>query len=146
MQCPRDGTTLTSEKYEGDVVIDRCSSCGGIWLDSGELKTIQETMEHDYSEELKRINIVARAFEMARQKARPEIQCPKCQAALNPKEYCYCSQILIDRCANCGGVWLDAGELQALEQFFEEAAAEEKEEQEAKLHHGFFASLWEHVG
>lgn len=151
MQCPRDGETLVSETYEGDVVVDRCPSCRGIWLDSGELKTIQETIEHDYSEQLNQINVVARAYEMARQKSLPDIRCPKCQGELNPKEYAYCSQILIDRCADCGGVWLDAGELAALEQFFEQAAAEEKEqlaaEQRAKeqnLQRGFIASLWQH--
>ena len=140
MKCPRDGATLTNEKYEGDVVVNRCPSCSGIWLDSGELKTVQETIEHDYSAELDRIDTVGRAYEFARQEALPEIDCPKCGGDLNPREYAYCSQILIDRCADCGGVWLDAGEIAALEKFFEKAAAEERAEKNVRR--GFFASLW----
>ena len=46
MQCPRDEGTLIRETYEGNVVVDRCTSCAGVWLDSGELKDIQETIEH----------------------------------------------------------------------------------------------------
>ncbi|WP_372895799.1 zf-TFIIB domain-containing protein [Stieleria sp.] len=152
MKCPRDGATLASETYEADVVVDRCPVCRGIWLDSGELKTIQETIEHDYSQQLQRINVVARAYELARQKSQPDIRCPKCQGELHPREYAYCSQILIDRCAECGGVWLDAGELVALEQFFEQAAAEEKAERETEargkdqgLQRGFIASLWQRL-
>ncbi|MDV6032967.1 MAG: zf-TFIIB domain-containing protein [Phycisphaera sp. RhM] len=57
MKCPRDGATLASETYEADVVVDRCPMCRGLWLDSGELKTIQETIEHDYSQQLQRINV-----------------------------------------------------------------------------------------
>ena len=150
MQCPRDGTTLTSEPYEGDVVVERCASCAGLWLDSGELKAVQETIEHDYAGELQQINAVARAYEIARQQARPEIDCPVCHSHLEPREYAYCSQILIDRCVTCGGVWLDAGELQALEKFFETARAESQEEQaqeeaRSEMRRGFFASLWQRL-
>ena len=142
MQCPRDGSALNSEKYEGDVVVDRCPSCHGFWLDSGELKSVQEIIEHDYSGQLNQINVVAQAYEFARQKTLPDIKCPKCGGDLNAKEYSYCSQILIDCCEDCGGMWLDAGELAALEKFFEQAAEEERQE---NVRRGFFASLWEHL-
>lgn len=144
MKCPRDGASLTSDRYEGDVTVDKCPSCGGIWLDSGELRTIQETIENDYSATLNKIDLVARAYELARQKARPEIECPKCGGHLNPQEYTYCSQIMIDRCQKCGGIWLDRGELEALEQFFEKAAEEEQQEQQA-VRLGFLASLWQRL-
>jgi Zn-finger nucleic acid-binding protein len=35
------------------------------------------------------------------------------------KEYAYCSQIIIDVCPEGCGVWLDEGEIQELEKFFE---------------------------
>jgi hypothetical protein len=144
MKCPRDGATLAGETYEGDVVVDRCPACGGIWLDAGELQTVQETLERDYSQVLARVDVVARAYELARQKGRPQIACPKCQAELHPREYAYCSQILIDTCAACHGVWLDAGELQALEQFFEQAAADAQAPQDG-IRRAFIAGLWQHL-
>ena len=145
MQCPRDEGTLIRETYEGNVVVDRCTSCAGIWLDSGELKDIQETIEHDYSHELGRIDTVSAAYALARQKTQANVECPKCASALHAKEYGYCSQILIDRCLECGGVWLDAGELQALEKFFETSQVEqivEEAQAEETVSRGFFASLW----
>lgn len=37
MHCPKCGMDLLEIKYR-DVVIDKCSSCGGVWLDDGELE------------------------------------------------------------------------------------------------------------
>ncbi|MCM2372139.1 TFIIB-type zinc ribbon-containing protein [Aporhodopirellula aestuarii] len=142
MQCPRDGSTLVSTKYEGEIVVDQCPSCGGVWLDAGELQALQQLAERDHKTYLRRIDIIARAYEFARQETRPEITCPKCGGRLEAGEYVYCSQIMIDRCVDCAGVWLDKGELAALEQFFEEAALQEQEEKGLNLRHSFFASLF----
>ena len=140
---------MTRETYEGNVVVDRCTTCAGIWLDAGELKDVQETIEHDYSHQLGRIDTVADSYALARQKTQANVDCPKCGSALHASEYGYCSQILIDRCADCGGVWLDAGELQELEKFFEASQAEQAQEASAKpsenVSRGFFASLWERL-
>jgi hypothetical protein len=40
------------------------------------------------------------------------MKCPKCYSDL--KEESYKEKINIDRCQQCGGVWLDAGELELL--------------------------------
>lgn len=37
------------------------------------------------------------------------MKCPKCGAALEEREY---HNVKIDACTSCGGVWLDAGELE----------------------------------
>ncbi|HEX4996843.1 MAG TPA: zf-TFIIB domain-containing protein [Terriglobia bacterium] len=41
MRCPKCGSSLAEESY-GKVLIDRCSSssCGGIFLDGGELEIL----------------------------------------------------------------------------------------------------------
>lgn len=39
MRCPADGTPLW-EFHVGQVAIDRCNSCGGLWFDAGELNTL----------------------------------------------------------------------------------------------------------
>lgn len=39
MRCPKCGQEL-EEKRETDIVIDQCKSCGGIWLDQGELEAL----------------------------------------------------------------------------------------------------------
>lgn len=42
--CPVDGAKMTKE-IAHMVVIDRCSECGGVWLDSGELRLIRDDAE-----------------------------------------------------------------------------------------------------
>jgi hypothetical protein len=39
MECPRCTGKLHAETYD-EVGIDRCDTCGGIWLDAGELEQI----------------------------------------------------------------------------------------------------------
>lgn len=39
MPCPRCTGKLHSEVYD-EVNVDRCDTCGGVWLDAGELEQI----------------------------------------------------------------------------------------------------------
>ena len=135
MKCPIDKIELNKQIYEGDVEIERCPQCKGVWLDAGELEEILETIENDYTEELKSIpDSVGRAYEMARSKLESERKCHNCGKSMEKREYGYCSQIMIDVCPSCRGIWLDNGEIQALEVFFERTRAE-------GIRKGFFGSL-----
>lgn len=116
--------------------MDRCHSCDGVWLQKSELEAIQELPERDYSKDLQGVDVVALAYERARQSTKPVASCPECEGSMYAEEYAYCSQILVDRCGTCGGIWLDSGELSALEKFFE---------RETRVRKGFFASLLEAV-
>jgi Zn-finger nucleic acid-binding protein len=141
MKCPQCNSPLKEGNYEADIQIDLCASCGGMWLNKGELEAIQETVEHDYSDILYKIGTVARAYELARQKALAGRTCPHCHRLLASKEYGYCSQILIEMCPQCEGVWLDRGEMQALEQFFERERPDIMKARPGEMRKGFFASL-----
>lgn len=120
MICPRDQTPLKKHNYEAQIEVDLCSQCEGMFLEKGELEQIQETTEHDYSEQLSQMpNLIGRAYRQAQEETIGNIQCPKCQGQMERKEYAYCSQVLIDKCLECEGIWLDKGEIQTLEVFFE---------------------------
>lgn len=137
MKCPKDKSVLGSRIYEGDVEVDACPSCQGMWLDKGELEQIEEIQEHDYSEELKRMpDLIGPAYEMARQQTLPALCCPKCGAEMSKHEYAYCSQIIIDVCPKCQGVWLDKGEIERLEVFFERSRIDTRD-----IRRGFWRSL-----
>ena len=137
MQCPDDSTELQRSTYEGDVTVDRCGGCGGIWLDHGEIESIQELREIDYADELQTIpNYFDKSYEMALARSEGVYTCPKCQRDMEKREYAYCSQIMIDVCPQCRGVWLHSDEISELEVFFERNRIETKE-----IRKGFFASL-----
>jgi len=122
LRCPRDGMTLDPRIYEGNVEVDSCASCRGMWLDAGELEKIQKSSERDYSGELHRdADSAAAGVEVAEQLGQGPVPCPVCGNEMATREYGYCSQVVIDTCPAGCGVWLDAGEIQALEKFFERA-------------------------
>ncbi len=39
MRCPKCGDKLEEVKFE-EILVDRCTSCKGIWLDHGELEHV----------------------------------------------------------------------------------------------------------
>ena len=141
MKCPKDSTELKPITYEADVQVDACDTCGGMWLDQGELERVESNIVNDYSEALKRVpRGTINAMEMARQEAAPDRTCPKCGGTMEKREHGYCSQIIVDVCPACRGVWLDRGELAALEVFFERSR-----ENTAEIRKGFWASLVEAI-
>ena len=120
MKCPRDATTLQPFMVEGRIEVGRCSSCRGLWLDKGELEQLQETIERDHgnlTDVLK--DTVGASFDQVRQERQGPARCPRCDAEMETREYGYNSQVMIDACPEGCGVWLDNGELERLEAFYE---------------------------
>ena len=137
MKCPTDQTELTRQTYEADIEVDVCPSCHGMWLDRGELEAIEEKIENDYIEEMNKFpDYAGRAYDMALQQKQSVIHCPNCRTDMERKEYAYSSQVMIDLCPHCHGIWLDKGEIRALEVFFEKSRMEAR-----SLRKAFWASL-----
>ena len=132
MKCPVDHTTLQKKIYEGDVEIDLCDLCEGTWLDKGELEAIQQLRENNYEREHTERHIMSsqlkNAYHLGTKPKDRSLSCPKCSQTLIQKEYGYASLILIDVCTNstCQGIWLDKGELKALEIYYEQLQDQNK--------------------
>jgi Zn-finger nucleic acid-binding protein len=47
MVCPRCGMTMDIEKAD-DIDVDVCLSCGGVWLDQGELESLKTKSEQGF--------------------------------------------------------------------------------------------------
>ena len=129
MKCPIDNIEMHSRTYEGSVEIDECPSCQGIWLDKGELEKIEETREHKYGDFIKEgmdprpfsdpSTVRGAAISADTPMPDRDLTCPSCRNPMYQKEHGYFSKIMIDCCLNCEGIWLDKGELQDIEIFFE---------------------------
>ena len=137
MQCPVDSEELKKTIYEAQIEVDQCPSCSGMWLDYGELESIQDSRETDYAEELQNIpNYFDKSYQFALAKNEDMLYCPHCGNEMEKREYSYCSLIMIDVCPACRGVWLHKGEIKELEIFFERSRLEAKE-----IRMGFLQSL-----
>lgn len=123
MQCPRDAVTLDHVIKQG-VEVDICPACGGLWCDPGEI----EAAEQAFAEATQRVpappDEMTRGLQMAAEKQSPPTTCPKCGAENVREEYGLASQVLVDRCPHGHGVWLDKGELEAIEGFYVRERAE----------------------
>ncbi len=114
MKCPACGNNL-SQKMWGNVELDVCQeSCGGIWFDTNEIVRFDEP--HEFSEsDLLAIN---RGGQITVIHDKPR-NCPKCEGHVLIRQFFDIkNQVEIDQCWNCGGIWLDTGELIAIRNQF----------------------------
>ena len=107
MQCPKCAREMGEEQH-GEISIDRCPQCAGIWLDIGELEALIETDPRPLLAEDRR-------FHAPHDAGGPPVECPRCQGSklikLNSRLR---PGVIIDSCTVCYGAWLDAGELTQL--------------------------------
>ncbi len=107
MKCPACFNELTQTQV-GSLVVDVCQNgCGGIWFDAFELQRVDEEGEIA-GEPLLRVQRDERiVVDMARKR-----DCPRCAGVrLHRHFFSAKRRVEVDECPNCGGYWLDAGEL-----------------------------------
>ena len=88
------------------ISYDICESCGSLWLDAGELDAmafqVAGSIEYSSKDTKQRAEDVSATMR----------KCPRCEdAALDEVFFLDHSEIVLDRCRDCGGFWLDGGEL-----------------------------------
>ena len=107
MKCPACFNELT-EIQVGNLAVDVCQGgCGGIWFDAFELQQVDE-QDEAAGEPLLHIQ---RHEQLVLDPSRKR-ECPRCPGAkLHRHFFSAKRRVEVDQCPNCGGYWLDAGEL-----------------------------------
>ena len=93
------------------IEIDHCLSCGGIWLDSGEL----EMMLGDPGEVREMLTQFAAGRDIEKGKRKCPICLKKMEVVAADKE----GNLRIDRCRFNHGIWFDRGELEMVIDLFD---------------------------
>jgi Zn-finger nucleic acid-binding protein len=118
MKCPACFNELKSMQV-GSLVVDVCQGgCGGVWFDAFELQRVDEEEEQagDALLHIKR-------DERVRVDSSRKRDCPRCAGVRLHRHFSSAKRkIEVDECPNCGGYWLDAGELAQLRAEKSEAA------------------------
>jgi len=102
LSCGRQMVNHTVLTEQRQLSYDMCEACGSLWLDRGELDKmafqVEGSVEFCSGEEA--------------EGAPGGRRCPRCEGVqLEKVRFLGASDITLDRCPNCGGFWLDGGEL-----------------------------------
>ncbi len=120
MKCPACSNEL-SQTLAGGIALDVCiGGCGGIWFDAFELQRVAQQAPGEVA-----LSIMASpTVQIDPAKKR---YCPKCDGiALMRHFFSPKRQVQVDECPSCGGYWLDAGELTAVQEEKQAVAGERK--------------------
>ena len=114
LRCPLCDENLKRVIYEKQEV-DVCQSCGGVWFDKEELLNVVDRL---LSKNLIEPQSIEEAYEKRAIASRDVEQstryCPRCKEALEVFNYSYDSNVFLDKCPGCQGIWADRRELEAV--------------------------------
>jgi len=134
VDCPVCDRTLGRQTV-GGLRVDVCEGgCGGIWFDQFELKKVDESSESAGEALLDIERDPAASVDLNARRT-----CPKCTDGVVMMRH-YTSikrRVTIDECPECGGVWLDAGELQGIRSEFP------SDEERHKAAEAYFSELFD---
>ena len=119
MKCPACFNSLTEIRIEG-IAIDVCQGgCGGAWFDAFELQRLEKFAGNSNA----MIGTISRNPSIKVDATRKR-DCPRCEA-IKLQRHFFSSRrrVEVDQCPNCGGYWLDSGELESIRQEQAESAA-----------------------
>ncbi len=106
MNCLNCGSGLTTyivKIKDNQVTYHICEKCGSLWLPEGELNKMAYQVDGD---------IEFCSEDKVKNDQAPEINCPKCKyAKLDRVHFIENDEITLGKCHNCGGFWLNAGQL-----------------------------------
>ena len=113
-RCPLCKTPTDLIKYEG-VPIYNCGSCGGHWVTAARLEAIVRRREIVMPDAVKRKMVeIADASDSAQ-----KLYCFTCGTEMRKEQFKHWPEIRIDHCPRCDGIWLDRGELEKCQIYWE---------------------------
>lgn len=111
MNCPRCKTDLTTQIINerlSQFEIDVCLQCDGIWFDKNELQQIENLSQPVLVEWRK----IPSEYDQL-----TALFCPSCNGnpLMKKAEHPRDEKVIFDYCESCEGIWLDGGELEAIQ-------------------------------
>ncbi|MHC4483208.1 MAG: rhomboid family intramembrane serine protease [Planctomycetota bacterium] len=120
MKCPFCSNRLRQVKSES-AIVDICPNCKGVWFDSGEFADLAKTLEQSNQISAQKIKLYKRRDVRALHTVEEKDKfCPKCGKKLRKFNYSYDSNVFLDKCPACGGIWADRGEVAAIVSYLKE--------------------------
>jgi len=105
LRCPKCLDVGMDVEMHEDIEIDRCPSCQGVFLDSGELETL---LHRDLGHEVD----AGEGSLLTELQDSLSARCPLCRMTMEPVAM---GPVRIDSCPSCGGAFFDEGEIAKLQ-------------------------------
>lgn len=117
MKCPRCDSDLRPTEYDGQK-IEVCPDCHGEWLFAGELQKIVEHHDEVFTPaEIDSLKAVNKQIFTAEKDDYDELNCPSCKGVrMEHFNYGDTSGIILHKCTQCGGIWMDKDQLRKVEE------------------------------
>jgi Zn-finger nucleic acid-binding protein len=115
MNCPQCNIPLNNIQYEYQE-LDACKKCGGMWFDKGELLDVIDSMLLKNKVDDQSAEEAFKGSAGVREVHQNNRTCPKCHVGMRTFNYGYDSNVFLDKCSSCEGIWTDRGELKAVAQ------------------------------
>ena len=128
MKCPRCQDSLSAKTYE-NVAVNNCKSCGGLWLDVGNLQPILAAHDVNFSPDLIEKTLKEAHTGIPKADVDALLQCPICSKYMNALNYNYSSGVILHACPIGQGLWFDKDELAAVQIYMEHWNEEETKNQ-----------------
>ena len=105
MHCPSCGAPFVPAQYEG-LMLERCVACSATWFAAGSIKACADAMVKagglpDAPPDFGYQPVDAAVSQKS------AYQCPTCARPMEKLNYGGRSNVLVDHCAACGGIWAD---------------------------------------
>jgi Zn-finger nucleic acid-binding protein len=109
MPCPRCEKSLRA-RMVGDIVIDECGQCAGLFLDQIAIKRVVTDRAQARADALLGALPRAETAVMPKPGERMYVKCPSCRNVMNRKLFAAGAGVIVDVCRS-HGTFFDAGEL-----------------------------------
>lgn len=120
MKCPISKIDELQAIHMGSINIDSCTECKGFWFDYDELRKVKD-LKVSHANWLD-VDLWTDKTQISGIKS--EKNCPKCANDLYKISYGD-SDIEIDICRSCRGIWLDRGEFEKILKYVKEQWTDE---------------------
>jgi len=120
MKCPFCSTNLRQIRSNA-ASIDTCPECGGVWFDKGKFLPVAKMLAASDKIKPEKIKLFYKRDVKNLYAVKEEARlCPKCNLTLKRFNYSGDSNVFLDKCPECGGIWADGKEIYQVASYLKE--------------------------
>ncbi len=112
MRCPSCSNSLIRVKLQ-EGFVDICPNCEGMWFEKDKFANFVRQLSESREIPAEKTKLfVRRDVQLLHKVGEKDKSCPNCRKKLRKFNYSYDSNVILDKCPDCGGIWADKGEVE----------------------------------